>query len=138
MSELHYSEVAAEGDLATVRSAAELVAEHATVRVLRDPVGAMVMVRHVDPLQHTPFYLGEAHVTECEVDVDGVPGYGCVLGDSDERALIAAIIDAVMASSAPIRESVAAMLGDAARALEERRREESARVAATRVDFDLA
>lgn len=137
MNELHYSEIVAEADLAAVRAAAEFVAEQATVRVLREPSGAMVMVRHVDPLQHTPFYLGEAHVTECEVDVDGVPGYGCVLGESEERALCAAIVDAVMASDAPLKTQVAEVLADAGRALEERRRAESARVAATRVDFDL-
>jgi alpha-D-ribose 1-methylphosphonate 5-triphosphate synthase subunit PhnG len=139
-TDVHYSRVAAQGDLEDLKTIAESVVESASVRVVSPPSGGMVMVRHVDPLQHTPFYLGEAQVTECEVEVDGALGYGCVLAGSDERALYAAIIDAVLGASVPnpvLRDSVARAISAVGDDLRRRRDEESARTAATRVDFEV-
>jgi phosphonate C-P lyase system protein PhnG len=136
-NDLHTSEVAAEADLVTIRAIADVVADAVPVSLVREPAGAMIMVRNVDPVGLTPFCLGEAHVTECEVEVDGVLGYGCVLGDSAERALCAAIIDAIVASEHPVRAEVERRLADAAAAIVRSRRAESNRTAATRVDFDL-
>jgi alpha-D-ribose 1-methylphosphonate 5-triphosphate synthase subunit PhnG len=134
---LHYSEVCAEGGLEALRELADAIVEQADVRVLREPRAGMVMVRHVDPLEHTAFYMGEAHVTECEVEVDGRLGYGCVLGSGEDRAFYAALVDAVMASGGPLRAEVEAKLKQPAEAIMRARQDESRLAASTRVDFEV-
>ena len=76
---MDYSEIAAEGDLEAVREIAQAIVNRLPVRILKPPSPGMVMVKQIDPLENTQFLLGEAYVTECEVDVEGLPGYGCVL-----------------------------------------------------------
>ncbi|MFW5683431.1 MAG: phosphonate C-P lyase system protein PhnG [Spirochaetota bacterium] len=149
-----HSEIAAEGPIGPVKEAAEEIVAECDVRVVREPSGATVMVRSVDPLDLTPFNLGEAYVTDCEVEVDGCLGYGCVLGTSRERALYAALLDAVLAANAydggsdsvngggddfGARPGLAARtrerLEAAGRVLADERARESSRVASSRVEF---
>jgi phosphonate C-P lyase system protein PhnG len=134
---LDHSEIAAEGSLAALRALAEEVARSLPVRVLRVPAPAMVMVRQVDPLDNTPFYLGEAYVTECEAEVDGRPGYGCVLGPSEERALCAAILDAVVGTGHPLAARLAGPLEQERERLKAERLQEARAVGGTRVDFEV-
>ena len=93
---MDHSEIAAEGELDAVREIAQVIVNRLPVRVLKSPSPGMVMVRQVDPLENIQFLLGEAYVTECEVDVGGLPGYGCVLGSGEDRALCSALLDAVI------------------------------------------
>jgi phosphonate C-P lyase system protein PhnG len=96
---MHYSEIIAEAHTDALREIADLIVNRMEVRVLKPPVPGMVMVRHSDPLENTLFLLGEAFVTECEVEVEGLLGYGCVLGSGEERALCGALVDAVLGAS---------------------------------------
>jgi alpha-D-ribose 1-methylphosphonate 5-triphosphate synthase subunit PhnG len=130
-------EVTAEGELAAVRALAEEVAGQLPVQVLKAPAPAMVMVRHTDPLENTAFYLGEVYVTECEVDVDGRLGYGCVLGSSEERALCAAIVDAVVGSGHPFADRLQAALEQERARLAAERQGEARALGGTRVDFEV-
>ncbi len=136
------SEIVAEGDLGALKKIAGLVADTLPVDVLKDPDGAMVMVRHRDPLEHTPFYLGEVYVTECEVRVDGEFGYGCIVGTGVERALYGALLDAY--SRLPgerrggIEEAVSTMLAAEERGIRRRWAEEAGRIASTKVDFEVS
>lgn len=131
------SEIAAEGRIEALARICQVVAARSQVRVLRQPRAAMVMVRQVDPLEHTPFHLGEAYVSECEVEVDGIPGYGCCLGRDEERALAAAIIDAVVCGGHTLSDEVSLMLEAEERGLEERWSQERRAISRTRVDFDV-
>ncbi len=131
------SEVAAEGRLEELARICQAVVASSQVRVVRPPRPAMVMVRHVDPLERTPFHMGEACVSECEVEVDGIPGYGCCLGREEERALAAAIIDAVIGGNHRMAEEVAALLAEEEREIEERWSQERRAISRTRVDFDV-
>ena len=89
---MEYSEIAAEASPEAVRDIIQAILDRVEVKIVRPPSPAMVMVRQVDPLENIPFLLGEAFVTECEVAVDDCRGYGCVLGASDERALLSALL----------------------------------------------
>jgi phosphonate C-P lyase system protein PhnG len=102
---LDYSEIIAEACTDALREIADLIINRLEVRVLKPPSPGMVMVRHSDPLENTLFLLGETFVTECEVDVDGRLGYGCVLGSGEERALCGALVDAVLGGDTPARDS---------------------------------
>src|SRR5271157_382252 len=93
---MEHSEIIAEGGDDALREIAELIVKRLPVKVLKPPAPGMVMVRQVDPLENVLFLLGETYVTECEVEVDGRLGYGCVLGAGEERALCGAMVDAVI------------------------------------------
>ena len=133
---MEHSELIAETDLEGVRTIAEAVLDRLPVKVLKAPAPGMVMVRHVDPLERTPYYLGEAYVTECEIEVDGVLGYGCCLGNEEERALCGALVDAVMAGNNAFRGILARLLAEEERRISARREIEEKAVAGTRVDFE--
>ena len=62
--------------------------------VQQTPRAGLVMVTVRDPFD-TPFHLGEALVSEAEVEFDGHTGYGAVCGDEPEQALLLAAVAAV-------------------------------------------
>jgi phosphonate C-P lyase system protein PhnG len=147
---MHYSEIVAEGSLDALKAIADEIATRLNVRVLKAPSPGMVMVRHVDPLEKTGFLVGEAYVTECEVEVEGRLGYGCVIGSADERALCGALVDAVFGGMSardsgglrgPVSHTIALDLEpllDAERVrIEARWDAESRAVASTRVNFEV-
>jgi alpha-D-ribose 1-methylphosphonate 5-triphosphate synthase subunit PhnG len=134
---MSHSEIASEAGAEAVRRIAELVAERLPVKVLRAPAPAMVMVRQVDPLENLYFHLGEAFVTECEVEVDGHHGYGCVLGPADDRALCSALLDAVFTAGHPIVADIEPLLAAEERRISAERERESRAVATTRVSFEV-
>jgi alpha-D-ribose 1-methylphosphonate 5-triphosphate synthase subunit PhnG len=133
---LGHSEIIAEADAQGVKAVAEAVLNRLPVKILKAPAPGMVMVRHVDPLERTPYLLGEAYATECEVEVDGVIGYGCCLGTEEERALCGALVDAVMAGTHPFRDILLQLLAEEQRRISARREMEEKAVAGTRVDFE--
>ena len=139
---MDYSEIVAEASAETVRELADLVVGRLPVKVLRAPAPGMVMVRHADPLDHTLFFLGEAYVLECDVEVDGLLGYGCTLGSGaagvgEERALCAALLDAVVGGQHPLASELALLLEAEASRIAARREEESRATASTRVSFEV-
>ncbi len=106
------------------------------IRILRQPTLCLTMVRAEDSLEKQEFNLGEALTTECEVEVNGVAGYGISLGEDPVRAYCVAVLDA-------LREQDR-LSGDTMRFLEREReihraedRRTAARAERTRVDFKL-
>jgi phosphonate C-P lyase system protein PhnG len=134
---MQYSEVVAEGEEAAVRAIAERIVSRLPVKVLKAPAPGMVMVRHSDPLDNVVFLLGETYVTECEVEVDGLLGYGCVLGPGDVRALCGAMVDAVIGGRHPMAAEILPLLAAEERTIVARQQVESSAVASTRVSFDV-
>jgi phosphonate C-P lyase system protein PhnG len=134
---MEYTQICAEGDLTLLGGIAEYISDNANVHVVKKPSPAMVMVRHTDPLEKTPFHLGEAYVTECEVEVEGVIGYSCVLGQESERALYGALIDAVQSAKTELKNRVNLMLERVGKALEKKWESEAKEVSGTKVDFDV-
>ncbi|HET6452589.1 MAG TPA: phosphonate C-P lyase system protein PhnG [Spirochaetia bacterium] len=127
----------AEASLPGVQRIADAILDRLDVKVLKPPTPGMVMVRQVDPLENTPFLLGEAYVTECEVEVDGLLGYGCTLGAGEQRALCAALVDAVIGGAHGIAPEIVRVLEEEEQDIQERWATEAATAAATRVSFDV-
>lgn len=73
----------------------ELEQAHA-VAMRKAPSVCLTMIPAEDSLEHQKFFLGEALTTECEVEVDGMPGYGLCLGDEPVRAYCIAVADALL------------------------------------------
>lgn len=134
---MDYTEIIAEGGKETLLVIAERITSFHKIEIIRTPDDGMVMVRHIDPLYKTPFYMGEVYVTECEVVVDGFPGYSCVLGREGERALYGAVIDAVLASSLDIKKEVEIMLNAEEQVILSRWEKEEKMIAGTKVDFEV-
>ena len=143
MGPMDYSEIVAEASAEATREMADRVARLLPVKVLKPPAPGMVMVRHVDPLENTLFFLGEAYVLECEVEVDGLLGYGCTLGSGDtaggdeERALCAALVDAVVGGQHPLAAELEPLLEAEAARITARREAEARATASTRVSFEV-
>lgn len=64
------------------------------IDVLRNRTG-LAMVPYTDTVQGTVFHIGEVLIAEALVNVEGVDGYGAVMGRDLEQALAVAIVDAV-------------------------------------------
>ena len=134
---MDYSEIAAEASADAIREIAEAVLNRLPVRILKSPSPGMVMVRQVDPLENILFNLGEAYVTECEVEVDGLPGYGCVLGSGEDRALCSALLDAVIGGGHAAAAEITPLLEAEQRRIGERWDKESKAATTTRVSFEV-
>ena len=87
----------------------------------------------------TAFYPGEILVTEARVLYSGCEGFGMVLGEAPRRALARAAADAVFqfSETTEIQKNVRAYLLEEADMQKAKLLENSALVAATKVNFDL-
>lgn len=134
---MHYSQVVAEGRIEKLKDIAEKIVAVFPCRIISHPSPGMIMVKHIDPIEKTPFYLGEAFVTQCEVEIDEKMGYGCVLGDQPERAVYGAIIDAGLGNGMNVPGEVRSMLDEEAIYISNRWRCESGQISKTKVNFDV-
>ncbi|MGM0585801.1 MAG: phosphonate C-P lyase system protein PhnG [Pseudomonadota bacterium] len=102
---------------------------------LRRPESGAVMVRGRAGGTGAPFNLGEMPVTRCALRLEsGEVGHAWAQGRDKEKARIAALCDALMAT--PARGRVEAeVLGPLRAEAEARARARAARAAATKVDF---
>lgn len=113
-----------------------LVNDHA-VSIVRAPRSALVMMPLIDSFE-VAFNLGEVLVTDATVSIDGVEGYGMVVGDCPRRALARAAAAAVLnRGCGPLYDTLVTLLESQERAYQAIRVQEQALVSTTRVNFDL-
>lgn len=106
------------------------------VTVAKEPSVCLTMIRAEDSLEKQEFFLGEALTTECEVTVDGKPGFGLCLGEEPERGYCIAVLDALLCEGAK-DERIERFLREQEEAARRRDQEDYARTMSTRVDFKL-
>lgn len=131
------SYIVAEGELAVLAALAEELLQAAEVKVIQEPATSLVMMQALESVQGYPFNLGEVLITECAVEVNGVPGKGFALGDEPERALCLALIDAVTSGGHSPAGRITAVLQEEEDKIRQQKRFEFALVARTRVDFEV-
>jgi alpha-D-ribose 1-methylphosphonate 5-triphosphate synthase subunit PhnG len=107
------------------------------VQVVRQPAICMTMVRAEDSVEGQPFYLGEALMTECEVQVGSHAGLGLCLGDEPLRCYCIAFFDAVLSLSDRNLPLLQAFLAEQEAVIAERLRVEYNHIQRTKVDFKL-
>lgn len=127
--------VLAEAHPDRLRAWAAAVERTVSVRVTQPPRAGLVMLAAQDAVEGIPFYLGEALVTTAEVQVGEARGYAMVLGLEEERALLAATLDAALQGERPSTPGILADLAREREVLREGRRAEREAVEATRVEF---
>jgi alpha-D-ribose 1-methylphosphonate 5-triphosphate synthase subunit PhnG len=67
------------------------------IDIVKMPETGLLMMAVKDSFE-TEFYLGEILVTEAEVRYSNKKGYSMIMGDEPERAIAAAVVDAIMRS----------------------------------------
>jgi alpha-D-ribose 1-methylphosphonate 5-triphosphate synthase subunit PhnG len=87
--------VVCESNLDQLRAFVENTEKTHAVEIVKYPSACLAMLRAQDSLEAQEFYLGEALTTECEVKVDGAPGFGLCLGDEPQRCYCIAVLDAL-------------------------------------------
>jgi alpha-D-ribose 1-methylphosphonate 5-triphosphate synthase subunit PhnG len=108
-----------------------------TFELERGPHTGLVMMTARDAFD-TVFCLGEALVTEAVVRSGEARGWGIVLGDAPQRAVLQAALDLLGRTGNEVALARAAeLLAPEAARLAEAREREAALVARTRVQFDL-
>ena len=111
--------------------------QHCTVQVIRQPAIATTMIRAEDSVEGQPFYLGEALITECEVNVDGQPGFGICLGDEPVRSYCIAFVDALLQLADARGTRVDAFLKEQEQRIAAKVTTEHKQIQRTKVDFKL-
>jgi alpha-D-ribose 1-methylphosphonate 5-triphosphate synthase subunit PhnG len=107
------------------------------IKVVRQPSVGTTMVRAEDSVEGQPFYLGEALITECELNIDGQAGFGLCLGDEPVRSYCMAFLDALMLLSDSRLSRVESFLSEQSALIEGRIRAEHELIQRTKVDFKL-
>ena len=107
------------------------------VAVRRSPSVCLTMIPAEDSLEQQKFYLGEALTTECEVVVDGLPGFGLCLGDEPVRAYCLAVVDALLHSGRPVPDAVQEFLRTQGEIVARRDQDEFDLILQSQVDFKL-
>ena len=126
-----------EGDQDILQRIAMDVEENFSISTLDDPQECLVLVKVRESAQRSLFYLGEALMTTCRVNVEGVQGTGMVLGSDRSRAYALALADAAFSLEDARFDERAweSLLTAEAKKLEEEAAKKRSRTAATRVDF---
>jgi alpha-D-ribose 1-methylphosphonate 5-triphosphate synthase subunit PhnG len=107
------------------------------VSIRKQPSVCLTMIPAEDSLEQQQFYLGEALTTECEVMVDGHPGFGLCLGDEPVRAYSIAVVDALLHAGIPLPVEVEAFLAEQGQIVARRDQDEFDLILQTQVDFKL-
>ena len=126
-----------ECDLEPLETFVKELEPHCAIQVVRHPAVGTTMIRAEDSVEGQPFYLGEALITECELNIDGQPGFGLCLGDEPVRSYCMAFLDALILLSDSRLSRVEAFLSEQAAVIEGRVRAEHELIQRTKVDFKL-
>lgn len=136
MEAIERSKILAKSPAGFVTRLARPVMEKYGVHVLRQPAKNLVMIRMRETVAKADFYLGEMPAVEALVELEGQRGFALQMGDDTEKALAAAVVDAVCQTELPERQAVEQALAEQGRALQEAEERARARHAGTRVHFE--
>ena len=108
-----------------------------SVEVRKTPSICLTMIPAEDSLEAQKFYLGEALTIECEVAVDGIPGFGLCLGEEPVRVYCIAVVDALLHGGGTVPNEVEAFLLEHGEKVARRDQDEFDLILQTQVDFKL-
>lgn len=129
--------VLCECDLPTLQRFVEELETRHEVKIVKAPGICLTMVRAEDSLEKQEFFLGEALTSECEVAVDGTPGYGLCLGEEPVRAYCIAVCDALLQGGGAVPAALADFVATEREKLTVRETEAFNHILRTQVDFKL-
>lgn len=136
MDRARWSKILNQGDTALLEAFASEIEAAYRVELVKKPARSLVMTRARDSVKQQPFYLAEVLVTECTVAVEGVYGFGILMGDRARKAYQLAVVDAAISSRLPSVPSWFLRLAAEERNIEARRQAEQQRMLRTKVSFE--
>ncbi len=111
------------------------------VEVIHPASMGLVMMRAEESVAKEVFHVGEILTTDATVTVDGVLGYGIVMGNDPDKAYTLALIDALYHSSDPkwanTKEQMDVELIHQAEKQRQKRQQEYQFIQRTMVDFEV-
>lgn len=136
MDRIRWTRVLVEGDPQLLREMSDEVLRAGPASAISGPRVALALVEARDTASQARFFAGEALLTECVVEVDGVRGFGAVLGEDPERAYRLAVVDAGWTAGRLEMEDWGPRLDDGERQVANRFAKEAQRTERTRVAFE--
>ncbi len=100
------NQVLAEGDTQVWEQLAEEILNISRVTVVKPPSINLVALCARDPIEDVVISLGDVFVTECEVELDRVRGWGYMLGNEPVKALAIATIDAALNANHELTDTI--------------------------------
>lgn len=108
------------------------------IEIVVTPKLGMTMIQAEDSIDFQPFYLGEVLITECQLTVNGILGYGYCMGDEPQRAYCIALIDAIVNTiEHPLQKDIEAFIISENEILQKKKLEEYNQILKTKVDFKI-
>jgi alpha-D-ribose 1-methylphosphonate 5-triphosphate synthase subunit PhnG len=97
----------------------------------------MVMLRMRESVASSQFNAGEILVTEVKLELDGIPGFGMVIGGSNRKAMAIALTDAAIRKGGELAGRLEQEIAALSQQLQTKRQKEFALIAKSKVDFEL-
>jgi len=107
------------------------------VTMISGPKLAMVQLRMQESVANSPFNAGEILVTEVRLELNGVFGFGMIIGDDPLHATALAVIDAALRTTDAPNTVIHDAIATLTQQLHEQQVEQFAASASTKVDFDI-
>jgi alpha-D-ribose 1-methylphosphonate 5-triphosphate synthase subunit PhnG len=125
-----------ESDIQELKSLVSILELQFNVKITQSPSIALTMIKAEDSVEGQEFNLGECLITDCEVSINDVTGYGICKGDESQRAYCIAVVDAVMQTDSENPE-VLDFLKKQEQIISQTRKELYNHIIKTRVDFKM-
>ncbi len=119
--------------------AEQILAQHPAeaVSMISGPKLAMVQLRMQESVANSAFNAGEILVTEVRLELNGIFGFGMIIGDDPLHATALAVIDAALRNPAEPHADIHAAIATLTQQLRDQHTEQFAASASTKVDFDI-
>jgi alpha-D-ribose 1-methylphosphonate 5-triphosphate synthase subunit PhnG len=135
MSRKQVMDLFARSSLQELQACVDILADETTATELKPAESGMIMLRGRIGDDGASFNLGEASMSRCVVEIGGHRGFGFTLGRSQEKARLAAMLDALWQEPMN-RGAITEQLIIPVRArLAAQRQRKASEAAATKVDF---
>lgn len=110
MKKSRISRILIDGEHELLQKLSEEIEQNYTVTMIKPPEKSLVMTKAKDSVSQQPFYVGEVLVTECTVSINGIYGFGILMGEDAERSYQLAVVDGAFQAGLPETKAWDALL----------------------------
>jgi alpha-D-ribose 1-methylphosphonate 5-triphosphate synthase subunit PhnG len=132
------NQIACHGRINLLKRLAAEIANSYEVEIVKEPSPVLVMMRVEESVENTIFNAGEIFAIECEVKVNGVSGFSCIINENEyERAYYAALLSAVFKTNSPLNNKQLKALKKELDSINRKRSLEFGAIKSTKVKFEV-
>jgi phosphonate C-P lyase system protein PhnG len=108
------------------------------IEIVKEPSPVLVMMRVEESVENIIFNAGEMFAIECEVKVNGISGFSCIINENEyERAYYAALLSAIFKTNIPLNNRQLRALKKELDNIDKRRSLEFGAIKSTKVKFEV-